>query len=86
MDYAIIVTTIGLGAGVTACIVRHWFNSFGEQDSEYEAVVQGQGGTCFLGGHKSREAAIREANRTVSACRSNGMNKSAVRLVKWRGG
>jgi len=41
--YAIIVMTVGLGAGVTACVVRRFFNSCGEECSEYCAVVQGEG-------------------------------------------
>jgi len=69
-SYAIIVTVIALGAGATACIVKRWFNSCGEERSEYEAVVQRPGkGTWFLGG-ESRDGVIRDASQALNEARA----------------
>ena len=82
MDYAIIISVISLGAGVSACLVRRWFFACGEQQSEFEAVVQKPGaGTKFFGG-SSREGAIREASEAVDRCRRNGVNRSALHVQR----
>jgi len=81
--HAIVITTIGLGCGVVATVVKIIIDACcGGKVEYYEAVVQGQGGTLFLGGHRSREGAIREASEAVGRCRRNGVNKSAQHVQR----
>ena len=69
--YATIITIVGLGAGVTACVIKKWFASCGEETTCYEAVVKGPGlGPWFLGGHGSPEKAIRTASKAVHRART----------------
>lgn len=79
---AIVVTTIGLGCGVIATIVKIVADRCGAEVEYYGAVIEGQGGKIVLGGYDSQEGAIREASETVGRCRANGVNRSALHVQR----